>query len=153
MKLGCVVALVSVLAPCLRAQPGKVTKVDDTFNGRQVVLHVGEALEVTLSENGSTGYQWAIPPELKGKFAKTIREREQTVEAPQGPPGKPGLRHLRFEAIKPGTAELELHYRRPWETDTPPARKFNLRLLVRRPVKLVLLLPSTQSPAPVPPRI
>ena len=132
MKLACFVGLTAVLIPCVQAQRGKTTQVDETFNGRQVVLYVGEVLQVTLSENGSTGYQWGIPPELKRKFPATIREREQTLEAPDGPPGTPGMRHLYFEAVRTGSAELELQYRRPWERATPPARKFRLRILVRR---------------------
>lgn len=132
VKLACFVAFSTVVMPCVHAQRGKTTRVDETFDGRRVVLRAGEVLQVTLPENGSTGYQWGIPPGLKRKFAPTIREREQTVQAPDGPPGSPGLRHLYFEAVRTGSAELELHYRRPWERDTPPARRFRLHILVRR---------------------
>ena len=131
MKLA-IVALITVILPCAYGQHGNTTQVDDTFNGRQVVLQVGDVLKITLPENGSTGYQWFIPPELKRKFAKTIRERDQAVEAPDGPPGKAGKRHLFFEAFSAGSGEVELHYRRSWERDTPPARKFRVRTLVKR---------------------
>lgn len=120
-----------LLIPRVQAQQRKMIQVDDTFHGREVALQVGETLKVSLSENASTGYQWSIPPELKRKLTPVLREREETVEAPDGPPGRPGVRHLYFEAAAAGTADLEIHYRRSWESNTPPARKFNLRVLVQ----------------------
>jgi inhibitor of cysteine peptidase len=109
-----------------------MVQVDDSFNGREVSLQAGDTLEVSLSENASTGFQWSVPPELKHRFDTVIREREQAVEGSSGPPGKPGVRHLYFETIGTGTAELELHYRRSWESKAPPARKFKLRVRVRK---------------------
>jgi inhibitor of cysteine peptidase len=108
-------------------------KADESFNGREVVIQPGETLEVSLAENASTGYRWVISEDSKNKFGKTIHEREQSVEAPAppAPPGKPGIRHLYFEAAEPGAVELEIHYRRPWETGKPPARTFRLRILVQ----------------------
>jgi inhibitor of cysteine peptidase len=106
-------------------------QVDDTFHGREVALQVGQTLKVSLSENASTGHQWSIPAELKSKLISVLREREETVEAPDGPPGRPGVRHLYFEAVAAGTADLEIHYRRPWESNAPPARKFKLHVLVQ----------------------
>ena len=108
-------------------------QVDESYNGREVALQVGETLEISLSENASTGYQWSIPPDMKSKLAPVLREREETVEAPDGPPGSPGVWHVYFEALAAGTAGLEIHYRRSWENDKPPARKFTLRVLVTKP--------------------
>ena len=95
------------------------------------MLQSGDRLEVSLSENASTGHQWSIPEEVKTTLTPVLREREETVEGSAGPPGRPGVRHLYFEAAAVGTAELEIHYRRSWEGDKPPARKFTLRVMVR----------------------
>jgi inhibitor of cysteine peptidase len=108
-------------------------QVDDTFDGREVALQTGETLRVSLSENASTGYRWIIPPELRNKLTPTLLEREETVEAPAGPPGRPGVRHFYFEALAAGTVEMEIHYRRSWESNKEPARKFRLRVVVRTP--------------------
>jgi len=105
-------------------------KVDDSFNGHQIELRVGETLEISLAENASTGFQW-IAPDSAHKAEKILRKGEPLVEGASGPPGKPGVRHFYFEAFEPGTVELELHYRRPWETVKPPARTFKLRIRVR----------------------
>jgi len=108
-----------------------MVQADDSFSGRQVELHVGETLKISLSENASTGFQWITPPESVHAFEKILREGEAVAEGEKGPPGKPGVRHFYFEAFEPGTVELELQYRRPWETAKPPARKFKLRVRVR----------------------
>ena len=104
---------------------------DDSFNGREVTLQVGDNLKVSLSENASTGYRWSIPPEVKSKLAPVLRETGETVDAADGTPGKSGVRHLDFEALAAGTAALEIQYRRSWEQDKPPARTFTLRVTVR----------------------
>jgi inhibitor of cysteine peptidase len=132
VRLACVVAMCGLVIFGVHAQPRKMIQVDDTFHGREVALQVGQTLKVSLSENASTGHQWSIPAELKSKLTPVLREREETVEAPDGPPGRPGVRNLYFEAVAAGTADLEIHYRRPWERNAPPARKFKLRVLVQR---------------------
>jgi len=96
-----------------------------------VDLRVGETLEISLSENASTGYQWMISAESAQKLDKVLRERESSVEGAGGTPGKPGVRHFNFEALGPGTAELELEYRRSWEAGKAPARRFSLHVRVQ----------------------
>jgi inhibitor of cysteine peptidase len=129
--VACVLVIGALWIPATHAQPRKMVQVDDSFNGRQVELHVGETLEISLSENASTGFQWMAPPESAHKFEKILHQEKPAAEGEGGPPGKPGVRHFYFQAIEPGTAELELHYRRPWEAAKPPARKFKLRIRVR----------------------
>jgi inhibitor of cysteine peptidase len=117
--------------PATYSQQPKMAQVDESFNGRQIELPVGETLEISLSENASTGFQWILPRESAHNLEKILHERKPAVEGTADPLGKPGVRHFFFEAFKPGAVELELHYRRPWETAKPPARKFKLRIRVR----------------------
>ena len=105
-------------------------RIDEKSDGREMNMRLGESLEITLSENASTGFRWGIPEALKNNLAPVLREREETVEAPAGPPGRSGMRHLFFEAVQAGTAEIEIHYGRPWEKDTEPARRFKVRVVV-----------------------
>lgn len=106
-------------------------QIDDSYHGREVSLQVGDTLAITLSENLSTGFRWTIPPELRPRFGNVLRESEEKAQGEAAPPGKPGSRTLLFEAVAAGTGELELHYRRPWETGAAPARTFQLRVQVR----------------------
>jgi len=133
VRLTCALAACSLMIPCANAQREKMVKVDDTFDGREVTLQLGETLEVSLSENASTGHQWSISRESQHKFVPTLREREETVDSPDGAPGSSGVRHLYFEAAAAGTAELDIQYRRSWESNKPPARKFRLIVLVQSP--------------------
>jgi len=131
VKAACAFAIGVLWIPHACAQQSKTVHTDDSFNGRQVELRTGETLAVTLSENASTGFRWTIPPEVARKFEKVLREKETSVEGTPNPPGSRGVRHFYFEVLEPGTADLELQYRRPWETGKAPARKFKLHVDVR----------------------
>ena len=130
MRWICTVAILSLMMACASAHSRKMIQVDEGFDGREVVLHSSEMLEVRLSENASTGYRWAMPLELNANWATTLREVEDTFESTGPTPGKPGTRVLHFEAIQPGKAELVLEYRRSWEEGAKPARSFRLRVRV-----------------------
>ena len=108
-----------------------MVQVDEGFNGSQVDLRVGETLEISLSENASTGFQWIMSAESAQEIGRVLREQGSSIEGASGPPGKPGVRHFRFEAFAPGTADLELQYRRSWEAGKAPARRFSLHVRVR----------------------
>lgn len=103
---------------------------DESSNGREVTLHPGVTLEIRLGENASTGYRWIVSEKSKRTWLHTIREREDKVDVPAGPPGSGGSRFLFFDAVGPGNAEIEIHYQRPWEKDKPPARTYVLRVHV-----------------------
>jgi inhibitor of cysteine peptidase len=104
---------------------------DESSNGQEVTLHPGDTLNIQLGENASTGYRWSVTEESKRSWNQTIRERDETVDAPAGPPGQPGVRHLFFDAVEAGTAQIEIDYARPWEKGKPPARTFRLRVQVQ----------------------
>ena len=131
VKIAAVLVIGSLWIPLTYSQQPKMVQADETFNGRQVGIHIGETLVISLSENASTGYHWLIPPEAAHNFETILQEGRPAAEGTAGTPGKPGVRRFCFEALRPGTVELELHYRRAWETAKPPARKFKLRIRVR----------------------
>jgi len=129
VKFACA-AMALALVHSSHAEARKIVEVNDSFNRGQVDLKVGEALVVALSENASTGFRWIAPAESASKLAKVLREGESAPESGGDSPGKPGVRRFYFEAVEPGTVELELDYRRPWETGKSPARTFRLRVRV-----------------------
>jgi predicted secreted protein len=108
-----------------------MVQIDDSFDGRSIAVHTGDVIELTLAENASAGYRWRLPPARASAWSPPLRQIEQTVEAQGTRPGMPGVRRLYFEAAAEGNAELELEYRRSWETSTSPARTFRLRIEVR----------------------
>ena len=110
------------------AQASKMIKVDDSFNGREVALQTGEALEVAIAENATTGFRWYIKTKLD--FLPEFQDSEPPPSSPTGPPGKGGVHRFYFRATHAGTGELELEYRRSWEKQKAPARLYKLRVRV-----------------------
>jgi inhibitor of cysteine peptidase len=108
-----------------------MVQVDDTFNGREVALSASEMLEVRLSENPSTGHRWTQPEESRSGWTAILRQVDDTFESAGTVPGKSGTRILRFEAIGAGDADLLLQYRRSWDKDAEPARRFRLHVRVQ----------------------
>jgi inhibitor of cysteine peptidase len=110
------------------AQSSKMIKVDDSFNGREVALQTGDALEVAIAENATTGFRWFVKTKLD--FLPEFQESEPPPSSPPGPPGKGGVHRFYFRAAHAGTGELELEYRRSWEKQKAPARLYKLRVRV-----------------------
>jgi len=109
-----------------------MTQVNDGFDGREVILHTGEMLEVRLSENPSTGYRWKEPEESRAAWVDVLRQVDDKFESAAPPtPGKPGTRILHFEAVAAGDADLVLLYGRSWDSGAQPAKTFRLRVRVQ----------------------
>jgi len=127
-KLNRAVILAGMLCIAADAQSSKMIRVDDNFNGREVTLQTGEALEIALAENATTGFQWLL--KTKPDFVEEFQDTEPSPSP--GPPGRGGIHRFYFRAVQPGTGELDLAYRRSWEKEKPPARSFRLRIRVVR---------------------
>jgi len=102
-------------------------RINESYDGQEVGLAVGEVLAITLAENQTTGFRWAmkIKPESSCMFVK------DNFEGMARPPGKGGSHRWYFRAVHPGTEVIELEYRRPWEKSSQPARTFTLNVRVR----------------------
>jgi inhibitor of cysteine peptidase len=120
------VILLGALCIGAGAQSSKMIKVDDSFNGREIPLQIGEALEVAIAENATTGFQWFV--KTKPDFLMEFQDTEPAQSAPSGPPGKGRIHRFYFRATTAGTGELDLEYRRSWEKQKAPARTYKLRI-------------------------
>jgi inhibitor of cysteine peptidase len=72
---------------------------------------VGDAIEVALSENPSTGYRWEVA-DADGQIL-TVEDNRFSVT--QGAIGGAGSRRVTFRARRAGTARISLMLRRHWE--------------------------------------
>jgi predicted secreted protein len=82
----------------------KISLVDD---GKAFAVRTGELIEITLPANPSTGFRWHIescPQELK------IVQDDFVACGPSS-----GMRQLLIAAELPGSVELRIRLRRPWE--------------------------------------
>ena len=96
-------------------------QVDESSNGKQIDLPVGETLEVSISENKTTGFQWVFDKSAKEMLSLVKEEVE-----PGGKIGEPGTHLWLFRAEQAGSERIELSYRRPWEEKEKPQRTFIL---------------------------
>jgi len=102
-------------------------RVDETANGGQVFLQVGETLVVALASNPSTGYKWEIA-EVDSMVLKLTKE---DFKVDSDLVGAPGTQLFFFDALKIGQTSLQLVYHRPWETGVEPADTFSITVEVK----------------------
>jgi inhibitor of cysteine peptidase len=94
----------------------------------QVELKVGDALDVTLDGNPTTGYVWEVQW-VDSDVLQPVGETD--FEPDSGAVGSGGRVTLHFVALATGQTPLQLIYHRPWEQDVPPIRTFEVAVTVR----------------------
>ena len=113
--------------PSRSAIAGMLT-VTEADNGRELTLSRGDTLEVSLPATSGTGYTWQPVP-IADPLAKPVGEMKYKTD--HAIPGASGNQIFRYSVEESGTGTIEMHYIRPWEKDTPPAKVFKLLLIVR----------------------
>ena len=97
---------------------------DESYNERDIELPVGEAFEVRLPENPTTGFRWNFSS--SGEPACELLDNSFEIVADR--PGRGGSHSWQFRVAQAGHGIIELVYRRSWERDKTPARKFALHV-------------------------
>jgi inhibitor of cysteine peptidase len=97
-------------------------------NGREFTLDRGDALEISLPATSGTGYTWQAEP-VAGGFVEQVGEPAFALDSAM--PGASGHQIFHFGVRASGTGTLEIHYLRPWEKDTKPAKVFKIMLIAR----------------------
>ena len=130
MVVWAVVALAAVvLAACGGATgPENVYIADENDNGQRVAMGVGDALQITLPENRSTGYVWSVVTNDE----TVLRPTDEPAYAIEGEPlpGAGGRVTFYFTAAGAGEVSLQLINARPAETAVEPAQTFALLVQV-----------------------
>jgi inhibitor of cysteine peptidase len=92
-------------------------------NGRTFDLAVGEYIDIALTGNPTTGYNWQltnnIAPELKKIFGPEFKPNGEKL-------GSSGKLIFRFKAVKAGSKEIKLSYLRSWEKGVKPVKTFRI---------------------------
>lgn len=95
-------------------------------NGREVMIPAGSSVIVRLEAIPGTGYGWQLvhngSPQLQLE-GPPVFEPRSSVEA-----GGIEDEVFRFRVQLPGTADLEFHYRRPWDRQASAAGTFRIRI-------------------------
>lgn len=103
-----------------------MSQVDDSSNGKEIELRVGETLEVHLPENRTAGFKWTLESSGEGPCSLVSDDFQ-----PGHLTGEPGNHRWHFRAERAGADSIRLSYRRPWEEKGTPARTFTLGIRVR----------------------
>lgn len=126
----CGAALAGALNPARAQSPspgGDVAlRIGAADNGGVKQVRIGDAFEVTLAENPSTGYQWTLQAPLDPALA--VEGNSYVASAP-GLIGSGGLRSWRFRALKAGVAHLAIDNKRGWEP--APVERFAIAIDVK----------------------
>jgi inhibitor of cysteine peptidase len=133
-------SLVVLLAACESMPPMKAienpfdpppvaVRVGESAAAAPVVLQRGQTLVITLEANVTTGYRWVVANNVAPTLVTLGTPDYRTTVGT--PPGAPGDMTFRFRGDAPGSATLELAYRRPFEPDVAPARTVRYDVTVR----------------------
>lgn len=106
---------------------GTVIRVNGHDSGKVVNLAIGDAVEVYLESNPTTGYQWIVE-QLDQAVLKQVKFGFTTAS---GAVGGDHDEVMRFEALKKAQTLLRLVYRRSFEKDVPPIKSFNLSIVIK----------------------
>jgi inhibitor of cysteine peptidase len=96
-------------------------------NDRTVEVRNGETFRLTLPENATTGFRWAID-RIDREY---VREISDVANYPASALGAGGQITFEFVTTKPGECEIVLKRWRHWEGDSSIAERFRILVRVR----------------------
>jgi len=94
---------------------------------RLVDVHPGDEISVTLTENPTTGFRWAIAS-LTGELTLLSSDFDRSAGAR---PGAGGRRTIRLRAGGSGAGELRVQSKRSWVTDPDRAWELTFSFAIR----------------------
>jgi inhibitor of cysteine peptidase len=107
--------------------PNTMLTLAQTDNDRTVDIRVGESVRISLPENATTGFRWAID-----RFDEEFIEAVATEpHYPSNAIGAGGEVSFIFRAKKTGTGEIVLKNWRHWEGEPSVTARFRVRLHVQ----------------------
>jgi inhibitor of cysteine peptidase len=85
-----------------------VLQIDQSSNGGEVEVGLGESFEVRLPENPTTGYRWR----LRDSAGPALEVQEDSFQPFSNRIGAGGTRRWRIMATREGVARLEMDCKR-----------------------------------------
>lgn len=95
-------------------------------NGRTINIHRGDSFQITLAENATTGYRWAVEYYDKSVIDKLSSD----AHYPERAFGSGGTVDFVFHAKSIGRGKICLKQWRQWEGDASVINRFVLQLEV-----------------------
>jgi len=114
-----------VVCPAVARAATKV--VTDADKGGTVTIKMGDVLEVRLSSNPTTGYEWYLQKQSTALLKLT---GQSWTQPPPDHVGAPVVQILDFAPTAKGTGVLLLHYVRSWEPPDPNEEQYSLHVTI-----------------------
>ncbi len=95
------------------------TNYPSTGDNSSIYPFLNDTFQITLEENGSTGYQWDYA--ILDASAATLISEDSYCFTPNAE-GAPAQKVWTFKALMPGKYTIQFTYRRPWETGVEPLK-------------------------------
>jgi inhibitor of cysteine peptidase len=102
-----------------------LTRAED---GKSIEVQVGDLIIVSLDENPTTGFRWAVDKSDEDVAALLSSEY---AAAPGSKVGRGGRRVVTFQVRKAGISTIQLKRWRAWEGDSSITQRFSVTLRVR----------------------
>jgi inhibitor of cysteine peptidase len=102
---------ISLAAGCL----GEVPTYED--EGQVIETEVNQQFVIALGSNPTTGYSWQVS--YDETMLELVGGQSTYKETKSGLVGAGGVEYFRFKALKTGSTDVTLVYKRPWEEPTP----------------------------------
>jgi len=83
-------------------------------NDTSIIVSAGGQFEIKLEDNPSTGYTWQDIIFDKSML-ELVSEESEAFPGPPAP-GRPFWHKYIYKALKAGATQLQMTYKRPWET-------------------------------------
>lgn len=106
----------------------EMIRVNENQNGETISVETGDALEVMLEGNPTTGYTW----EVERFDPAVIKQGQSDFISGSTRLGSAGSQIFRFEAIGSGETVLKLNYKRPFEKGMMPFKDFKVTISVNK---------------------
>lgn len=103
-----------------------VHKSDD---GKEIVIHSGGILVVSLEQTGGTGYAWQIN-NLDAAKLELVDSSSEPLKTDKQIVGGPMLMKWRLKAVGSGETELTMYYYRVWEGIDKAIGKFRIKIRI-----------------------
>jgi predicted secreted protein len=112
--------------------PDVAVHINAAQDGQVVQVGVNQRFAIELVGAASAGYQWA--PAQMPAFIVRAGDAQGPAIAQQNQPGYAGGNHwavTMFAATGPGSGDIVMEERRPWQSHEPPAHTFRVTIVAR----------------------
>lgn len=96
---------------------------------KAITVPQDKILHFALEGNMTTGYMWEIAGFGGSSVLRRMGKYEYKPDSNRI--GSAGVQSFKFETKEKGDAKVIFEYRRPWEKDMQPAKRYTVKITVR----------------------